>query len=442
MANARKAFTTPNEVAGFCNACPGEGRAKSRHAIHSKHGSGLFIEVRRGRAGGLWMYRFHQAGKQREMMLGGYPAMTLKAAREAHSEAVALVKRGIDPRRHRAAEKAVNASAWTMGEAFNKWIEYYAVTPIGKRPPPTTKTVEKQRGRWRLYLDGDLGNCYVRDVSRRQLIAVLEGVASEAREEARQCLSMVRKVLEYCVDREQIEDNPASSLTPAKIKTGPATPRDRHLKLTELRALWDAVSDEANSRLSLPVANAIKLLIMTGARRSEVVGMRWDEIKGDTWTLPASRTKSRRKHDVHLCSLTHDILNQQRELSDGDFVFSALNNAERPLHPDSISTAVARLQGRSRKKHDEDAPLYELLPFTAHDLRRTVATLWTETLLADPLLVDSMLAHSPPTLLGTYNKSKRYEAQADIWSRWGQMVSEMIVSDPGANVVSLRGGVA
>jgi integrase len=61
-------------------------------------------------------------------------------------------------------------------------------------------------------------------------------------------------------------------------------------------------------------AKTLEFLILTAARTSEVLGMRWNEINFDTkvWTLPATRSKTSRQHEVPLSDRAVEILNQQR----------------------------------------------------------------------------------------------------------------------------------
>ncbi|ART64009.1 tyrosine-type recombinase/integrase [Kushneria marisflavi] len=436
----RKGITTSKGIENF--SVP-EGRKKARLAVSNGGYGGLALEARTDREAKSWLYRYRVVDKTVEQQLGSYPQMGLAKARKKHREAAELVRQGIDPRKHRKAEKARNQAAWTMSEAFDRWIEFYASSPSRSGKVPTERTVSKQRGRWRLYLEKPLGGAYVRDMSRRYLIEVLEQVATRAREEGRQCLTLLRQLLDYCEDREQIEDNPAAGLKPAKIKARPGKPRERYLKLPELKALWEAIDEKqivldgvaSSVVLSASVANAIKLLLLTGARRAEVAAMRWVEVKKDTWTIPAERTKSGREHKVHLSALALVILAEQHRLSKSEFVFESSRDAAKPIHYDTITTAVARLQGRSRKDHEDSAPLYQLEHFTVHDLRRSVATMWTETFMADPLLVDAMLAHVPPRLVGTYNKGKRYQIQIDVWEKWGSTMAEITETSPEGNVV-------
>nr|WP_283101527.1 site-specific integrase [Halomonas populi] len=423
VSRAKKKLTSSKAVENF--KAP-EGKTKARVVVSNGKLGGLALEARPDRQAKRWIYRYRQGETVVEYQLGSFPQMSLAEARQSHKVAFELVRQGIDPRKQRKAVKAANQAAWTMGEAFEKWIDFYASAPARGGLPPTERTVRKQKGRWRLHLEKRLGGAYVRDMSRRLLIEVLEDIAGSAREEARQCLTLLRQLLDYCEDREQIGDNPAAGLKPAKVKARPGKPRERHLKLPELMELWevinesrDAVGLASTAMRSVSVANAVRLLILTGARRAEVASMRWDEIKKDTWHIHASRTKSAREHKVHLSNQALAILDEQRKLSNSEFVFASSRNVEKPIHYDTITTAIARLQGRARKEPDAEAALYHLEYFTVHDLRRSVATLWTETFMADPLLVDAMLAHVPPRLVGTYNKGKRYRMQAEIWERWG-----------------------
>jgi integrase len=67
---------------------------------------------------------------------------------------------------------------------------------------------------------------------------------------------------------------------------------------------------KAAEGLGWPFGPAIKLMLLTGQRRGEISGMRWDEIDLDakTWTLPAARTKNSREHVVPLSDAAIAIL--------------------------------------------------------------------------------------------------------------------------------------
>jgi len=91
------------------NLTPDEGKARIVVSVKSKAGSGLSVESRSGSQTKSWLYRPYLNGKQIKITLGAYPAMTLAQAREAHAEAVELVKQGIDPLYVRKTTKRTNA---------------------------------------------------------------------------------------------------------------------------------------------------------------------------------------------------------------------------------------------------------------------------------------------------------------------------------------------
>src|SRR5262249_44408771 len=92
--------------------------------------------------------------------------------------------------------------------------------------------------------------------------------------------------------------------------------RDRVLDNDELKALWNACGDDDYGRI-------IKLLMLTGCRKTEIGDLKWSEIDigKATITLPAERTKNGREHVVPLSALALDIINSIHRRVDRDPVF-------------------------------------------------------------------------------------------------------------------------
>ena len=135
------------------------------------------------------------------------------------------------------------------------------------------------------------------------------------------------------------------------------TSRDRVLSDDELRAVWRAAD-----ALETPYDGFIKLLILTGARRSEVAGMMWREIDFDAklWTLPAARAKNATEYQIPLSDSAVQILRALPRIADSDLVFT--------------------LSGRVpiRGFHNVKTRIDDLMPagpsWTLHDFRRTFAS--------------------------------------------------------------------
>jgi integrase len=102
--------------------------------------------------------------------------------------------------------------------------------------------------------------------------------------------------------------------------------RDRILSNDELRCIWNAAGDDAQAGASLHAYGTIvKLLILTGQRRSEIAEMRWSEVDLErcTLNLPAERTKNKRPHVVPLAPTALALLAGRKGASERVFDFSA-----------------------------------------------------------------------------------------------------------------------
>ncbi len=144
--------------------------------------------------------------------------------------------------------------------------------------------------------------------------------------------------------------------------------------------------------------------------------MRWDQIDGDRWVVPM--TKNGRPHLVTLSSPAMEILEQQRVLSNGPFVFESSSLPGRPITGDAVTRALERV----RLKY-----LGELEPFSPHDLRRSVATGAAEYLDAPERLIELLLNHVPrDRLVRTYQVGQQAEKLRVLFLRWGSFVADLV----------------
>ncbi|WP_461603777.1 tyrosine-type recombinase/integrase [Aeromonas salmonicida] len=430
------AITTDAEIAAIK---PESGVIVRRLAIQSKHGGGLKLEVR---TSGIkrFVYRYKIGGKAGEMLLGGYPAMTLAKARQAHGKAAELVKQGINPLTVTKQAKAKNIEMPTFGEIYRDWLAMRAKSkPIGPR------TLRDYEGTFTRHIESAIGNTRVCDLSRAVLYEHFRRV--ETAEGARKGLIVLNQCLDHAVLQGHIEINPARLLKPAMFGASMPPPRERWLNRDELHQVWGALEQAtagggsvaaggrgiaSNVVLSLAVANCLRLITLTAVRRSEAVGMRWEQINGDRWTIP--ETKNGRAHVVTLCPLALDILEQQRTLSGGPYVFESTSKAGHPITGDAVTKALERV----RTKY-----LAELAPFSPHDLRRSVATGAAEYLDAPERLIELMLNHVPKDrLIRTYQVGGMAEKLRALFLRWGDFMATITQPKQAKpdNVVSVNFG--
>lgn len=400
-------------------------------------GSGLFLRIRPSGAKS-WLFSFSLPNDRKliRMTLGSLKDISLKEARAKLPELHGQVSQGIDPRYARAAKQTENSAAITMQKLFNDWIEFIKLAGV-----ITPKWIKRHEARWRLHLRKKLGNLLAKDVTRAHLANALDAMTRKGiKEETRKALTTLNLMLDYGLTRHLIESNPARMLKPKDFAASAARSRERALTLTELRTLWGALDQATEVRkgvaktsvLSVITATAIRLLILTGARRGEVAGMRWDELnlETDTWTLPSHRTKNRKQHVIYFGELALTLIAALKPLTGNTtFVLDTGRNTGH-IHTDSLTTAINRLK--------KIAPLNELKPFTIHDLRRSAATAWGEHLKVKPHVIEQMLNHQPLNkLVAIYQRATYAEEQKAAWLAWDEMVEHQITKEAN-NIIPIK----
>jgi integrase len=142
--------------------------------------------------------------------------------------------------------------------------------------------------------------------------------------------------------------------------------------------------------MHLPGAVAVKLLMLTGARRGEVLSMRWRDVDlaSGIWIKPPSRTKQRRVHRVPLSQEAVETLRSQKASSGGhDFVFPS---GGRQGHMVAIKRVWSKL---CRVAAIESCRL--------HDLRHSFASVIVSNG-GNLELIGGMLGHSQPSTTKRY----------------------------------------
>lgn len=392
-----------------------------RYTVAEGAGFGLMVYPNGAKS---WLLRYTAAdGRRRPMVLGSYPDMSLTDARAAAAAARAQLTAGADPLDHRReARQSLQAQAIerrrapTLAEAFADYLAL-SVRPRLKRP----QAIERDIG---AYVLPELGPLKLADMRRRDVLAVLDGIrARGAMHQAEMVRSRLSTFLNWCVDRELLDANPIAGLKPRHR----AAPRERALSDTELRTLWGWLEGGATSG---NVRDVLRLILLTGQRPGEVLGLSWPELDlpARLWHLPAERTKNGRAHAVPLGGLALGILEARRDLAHGPFVFPG-RGTDAAIHVQSLAHLLRQAQ--------IEAPAAGLEAFTAHDLRRSCRTGLARLGIADEV-GERVLNHHRGGLVAVYNRH-RYEAEMRAaLDAWDRHLCRLIGQASGANVVPLH----
>ena len=354
------------------------------------------------------------------MTIGKHGVLTPDEARKLAKEELGKVARGDD-----VAQAKKEAREKLTGQTLKDAMERFLAS-------------NKRTGRYWVHKQArllgkdmePLHNRPVASIKRSDVLAVIDKVKARSEAAARLLFVDLRPFFKWAVERELMETNPAAEMKPPAA----AIKRDRVLEDHEVKAFWEAASD-----VSWPFASIYKLLLLTGARREEVAGMRWSELDLDAgiWFLPGARTKNKRDHRIPLSRQAIDLLDRLGIAAikagfgyeDGDLVFS--------------TTGHSAPSGFSKAKKALDAKMKAILgarfkDWRVHDLRRTCAT-GMENLGIDTRVVETALNHVSGTkagIVGVYQRSDHRDAVAAAFRAWGAHVMGIVSADKSpSNVV-------
>jgi integrase len=361
-----------------------------------------------------WAVRYRYQRKPKKLTLGD-AVSGLAEARKAATAALHELEQGRDPAALKFDAKAAaeRASAEKTADTVEQWSVRFLERHVAKKSAAHRAQAEHVfrnivLPRWR--------GRTVHDIKRRDVIDLVEDVAERTPVMGNRVLAHLSKFFNWLCERDVITASPCAGVkAPAKENA-----RERILTDDEIKALWlacDAIGD--------PAGACIKLLLLTGQRRSECAGMRRSEIVGDTWSLAPERTKNRQRHEVPLSAQALAIVESMPEIS--DYVFTS---------------GAAPFDHFDRAKRAIDAHMQPAVPWVTHDLRRTCAS-GLQRLGVQLPVIEKVLNHSSGSfrgVVGTYQKYSFADEKRRALQAWADHVDAVVRGEPTSKVVTLRRG--
>jgi integrase len=367
------------------------------------------------------MYRF--AGLRRRLKFGRYPTVLLEDARRKARKALSDVSEGKDPAQQKKAEEALQKrerlEAKTFAELAQLYLDEYA--KLNKRSwKEDERIIDK-------LLKPEFGALNVKEITRSHVRAFLRGMAAKTRIQANRAHACLRKIFNWAIKEEivEMEGNPASGIS---SPGGREKPKERNLSDEEIKAVWKEM--EADSTAP---KRALQLILLTGQRPGEVVGITLDELnpKNSMWTLPGNRAKNGLTNLVPLSSQALRVIERQREALEsqrekrearGEAASpSALVFPCRHLAKDKPMTVYAIDQEAQRISQTLGMP-----GFTPHDLRRTCSTKLGEMLVPGHL-IDRITNHKPTGITDrVYNRYDYLKEKQEALNAWGARLSRIV----------------
>ncbi|HSU19891.1 MAG TPA: integrase arm-type DNA-binding domain-containing protein [Acidobacteriaceae bacterium] len=363
-------------------------------------GRGLYLEVTAA-GSRLWRMKYRFAGKEKRLSLGSYPEVSLKAARAAHAEKLALLARGIDPSAER--KSAANATGGSFETVAREWI-------ASREPIWAPGNTARIKSLFENDLFPYLGSRPLCEITAPELLVTIRRIERRVLERAHRALMNCGQVFRYGVATGRCERNPAADLRGAlpPYKSGHfAAPTDPKLLAPLLRAMYSYEGTPA-------VTAALRLAPLVFVRPGELRKAEWADVDLDAaeWRYVASKTKV-----PHLVPLARQAVEILRELlpvtGRSRFVFPSARSKDRPMSDNAVLAALRR----SEISKEE---------LSGHGLRATARTILDEVLSFRPDIIEHQLAHVVKDPNGrAYNRTAHIEERRRMMQAWADYLDTL-----------------
>ena len=336
-------------------------------------------------------YVVKRDGKERRLTIGKCNSLTVSKARDLAHKYKHDIAGGGDPVTEDRAERAAS-TVKNLAERFER-------EHLPKRRESTRKDYAAILAK---HVLPALGKIKVADLRHQDVERMHRKIAEKAPYRANRAVAILSKMLNLAIKWELIERNVAIGL-----ERSPEAKRERFLTPAELVRLGDALTAHAgrtfkNGQPDLEArtgANALRLLLLTGARRGEVMAAEWSQFEltpavgakqaQGVWIKPAANTKQKREHRIPLNAAAALLLLEMHEQAKpgATFVFPSVDG---PGHVENLKRVwrnvckAAKLDG-----------------VRVHDLRHTYASILASSGLSLPI-IGALLGHTQQATTARY----------------------------------------
>ncbi len=335
----------------------------------NKNAYGLQLRVTATGAKTFCVFRRVKGGSPERHSLGRYPMVTIEQARKQAAQIAAAMASG----ESLAESKRTQRAERTFSQLFAEYIERH-----GK---PSKRTWQEDLQRYEQYLKKPLATKKLGRIDRSDLALIHSEITLAGHSAvANRVLALISSVYGWAIDAGLVKDNPAQG-----IRKNREVSRDRFLQGDELPRFFTALAAEENSS----IRDYFQLSLLTGARRANMLAMRWEDISIERAEWRIELTKNGTPQTVTLAPQVIDILHARKsENVDGSpFVFPGKGKSG---HLEDPKKGWQRLLERA-----------DLANLRIHDLRRTLGS-WQAKTGSSLVIIGKSLNHKNIATTATY----------------------------------------
>jgi integrase len=352
-----------------------------------------------------------RSGKQKKITLGSCSKLKLETARRAARDLVSKVALGIDPTTKKEVPKEPpEKNQITVAELCETWLDDEGKRSrmrgarFGELRDP--KNIDLDRGRIKRHINPLIGNKLVVKLTPKDVRKMRDDIADGktactvktkkhglARVKggdgtAARTVRILSTILSYAVREEIIDKNPASGAA-----SSPQHFRERFLSQDEIDRLYLSLRDEEHEFGHKHGITIIRLLLLTGCRKSEIEKLKWSELDLQRGFFYFRKSKTGAKV-IPMAMEVRNILAHYLRVSDSDYVFPASRTRLSNKEVDQPYVGTPGIWIKVRKRAD-------LHGVRLHDLRHTFASVAADRGLNLPM-IGALLGHSQPSTTARY----------------------------------------
>jgi integrase len=378
----------------------------SDHFVWDDATPGFGVRLRGARR--TWIAQLRVNGRTRRMSLGDVARIELEPARTAAKRFFAESTLGADPIKAR--QEARERAATTVESVVER---YLATRETAARP----STLRHQQRYLRHYIL-PLHSKPIESVLRRDVALLIDDIAKQhGLSAAKHCRAVLSAFFAWA-----LKQGIAGETNPCTHTNDPnpgAKPRERVLKPEEIRAIWQALPDNAYGQV-------VRLLFYTACRRVEIAALEWTEVDFDKALLviPGYKMKGGYEHKLPLVPEAIEILRSIPRQADNPFVFGGRKGFNSFSHfNDELRKALHALG-------------YVTEQWGLHDVRRTIRSEMGD-LGVEPWIGEQVLAHRRGGIEAIYNLAKLEKQMRQALQLWADRL-RAIVEGTESTVVPMR----
>lgn len=335
-----------------------------------------------------WVWRYRFDGRQVELALGTYPRISLVQARQARDKMREVLDAGGDPAGYRMLQEqsAAVARASTFEAVAMEWLGLF-------KKKRSARYVEIVESRLKADIFPLLGRRPIGELRTPDILIALRKVEKRGVHETTHRLKHYISMI-FC---HAIASGRAEHDMTAGLKGQLLSPNRGHyaaISSKQLPAFLRAMNDPG-LQVGLQTRLAMRLLMYSFVRTSELLGARWDEfdLANAMWNVPAERMKMKRPHMVPLSRQALVTLATIKTIETSEYVFASRVRGKKTLS-NGVFLAAIRRMGWANK-------------MTGHGFRALATTILFEELKYPKHVVDLQLAHvEKDEIWGAYNRAQ------------------------------------